>query len=97
MQNPHFNSKSKIPKKCHNPFYKSFILIVCNKQLEKTPNIREMRQFSISAIMHRLKPMQNAHFGSKIKIAKHLKIHSTNYLELFCAKNCSKKHQIFEK
>ena len=28
---------------------------------------------------------------------KHVKINFTNHLELFCARNCSKKHQIFEK
>ena len=28
---------------------------------------------------------------------KHVKIHSTNHLELFCEKNRSKKHQIFQK
>ena len=42
--------------------------------------------------------MQNTDFGSKIKIPKkHVKIHSTNHLELFCAKNRSKKLQIFQK
>ena len=35
--------------------------------------------------------------GQKLKFKKHVKIHSTNYLEFFCAKNRSKKHQIFEK
>ena len=35
--------------------------------------------------------------GQKLKFKKHVIIHSTNYLELFCAKNRSKKHQIFEK
>ena len=42
--------------------------------------------------------MQNSHFGSKIKIPKkHVKIHSTNHLQSFSAKNRSKKHQIFDK
>ena len=41
--------------------------------------------------------MQNPRFGSKIKIPKkHVKIHSTNHLKLFCAKNRCKKHYIFE-
>ena len=36
--------------------------------------------------------MQNLHFGSKIKIPKkHVNIHSTNHLQLFFAKNRSKK------
>ena len=49
------------------------------------------------------------HYGKAIAFAKsslwvknsnskkHVKIHSTNHLQLFCAKNRSKKHQIFEK
>ena len=35
--------------------------------------------------------------GQKLKFKKHVKIHSTNYLEFFCAKIPFKKHQIFEK
>ena len=36
--------------------------------------------------------MQNPQFGSKIKIPKkHVKIHSTTHLQLFCDKNRSKK------
>ena len=47
--------------------------------------------------MQRLQALQNPHFGSKIQIRKkHLKINSTNHLELFCAKNRSKKQQISE-
>ena len=38
--------------------------------------------------------MQNPHFRSKIKIPKkHVKIHTTNHLELFCAKKRSRKHK----
>ena len=41
---------------------------------------------------------KNGQFGSKIKIRKkHAKNDSTNTLKLFCAKNGSKKHLIFEK
>ena len=39
--------------------------------LEKTPNSREKRLFK-SATMQRLKPLQNPHFGSKIKIPKNM-------------------------
>ena len=43
-------------------------------------------------------PMQNLHFGSKIKIPKkHVKIHCANHLELFGAIKHSQKHKIFEK
>ena len=42
--------------------------------------------------------MQSSQFGSKIKNAKNMqKKHSTRIVELFCAKNGSKKTQIFEK
>ena len=45
-------------------------LFCAKKLLEKTPNIREMRQPSKSAIL--LSPLQNAQFGSKIKNAKNM-------------------------
>ena len=37
--------KSKFQKTCQNPFYKSFIVVLCKKPLKKTLNIREMRPF----------------------------------------------------
>ena len=46
--------KLKFQKTCRNPFYKSFTVVLCKKPLQKTPNIREMRAFSKSAIMQRL-------------------------------------------
>ena len=36
-------------------------------------------------------------FGQNFKMQKHAKNHSTRTLDLFCAKNSLKKHQIFEK
>ena len=39
-------------KTCQNPFYKSFTVVLCKKPLQKTLNIREMRAFSKSAIIH---------------------------------------------
>ena len=146
--------KFKFQEACQNPFYKSLRAFLCKKPLEKTRNIREMTPFSKSPIMQRLQPMQNSHFGSKIKIPKnmsksslqiiqscsvrktaqkkttysrnetilkighhanaiahdksslwfktsnsknHVKVHSPNHLEFFCAENPSKKHGIFEK
>ena len=62
----------KFQKTCQNPLYKSFTLVLCKKPLQKTPNIREMRPILKSAIMQRLSPMQNPHFGSKIKIPKNM-------------------------
>ena len=37
--------KLKLQKTCQNPFYKSFIVVLCKKLLQKTLNIREMRAF----------------------------------------------------
>ena len=51
-----------------------------------------MRPFIKSPIMQSPEPMQNPYFGSKIKIPENVKIHSTHHLQLFCAKNRSKKH-----
>ena len=56
----------KFQKTCQNPFYKQFTLVVCKKQLQKTPNNREMKAFSKSAIMPSLQPLQNLHFRSKL-------------------------------
>ena len=64
------------------------------KPLQKTLNIREMRAFGKSAIMH-AKAIAHAKSSLWLKNSnskKHVKIHSTNHFELFCAKNCFKKH-----
>ena len=44
--------KLKFQKTCQNPFYKSFGVVLCKKPLQKTLNIREMRAFGKSTIMH---------------------------------------------
>ena len=44
--------KLKFQKTCQNLFYKSFTVVFCKKPLQKTLNIREMRSFSKSAILH---------------------------------------------
>ena len=46
--------KLKIPKTCEKPFYKNIKVFLCQKPLEKTPNIWEMRQVWKSAILQRL-------------------------------------------
>ena len=98
MQNPLFGSKTKIKKTCQNPFYKSFPLIVSKKQLEKTPNIREMKAFSKAVIIKGYSPCINPHFGSKIKIAKDMsKSILKIILSCYVQKNAQKKPQIFEK
>ena len=98
MQNPRFRSKIKIPKNISKSILQIIYSFSVKKPLEKRPNIKEVRPFWKLAIMQRLYPRQNPHLGSKIKIKKkRVKIYSTNHLQLFCAKNRSKKDQIFEK
>ena len=91
-------------KTCKKPFYSNIRAVLCKKPLEKTANLREMGAFKRSDIfqmlqrMQRLYSLRNGQFGSKIKkCQKHAKNHTTITLELLCAKNCSKKQQIFEK
>ena len=49
--------------------------------------------YNAKAIAHAKSSLWVKNWNSK----KHAKIHSTNHLQLFSAKNRSKKHQIFEK
>ena len=71
--------KLKMPKTCEKPFYKNIKVVLCKKPLEKTPNIREVRQVLKSAILQRLQPnqrlqtLQNGQFWSKIKNAKNMR------------------------
>ena len=37
--------KLKMPETCEKPFYKNVTGLMYKKRREKTPNIREMRQF----------------------------------------------------
>ena len=60
----------KFQKTWQNIFYKWLTVVLCKNPLEKTPNIQEMRHFWKSATMQSLEPLQNHHFGSKIKIPK---------------------------
>ena len=48
------SQKFKIPKTCEKPLNKNITVVLCKILLQKTPNIREMRQFSKSAILQRL-------------------------------------------
>ena len=89
--------KLKLQKTCQNLFYKSFKVVLQKNPLEKTPNIREIRPFLKSAILQRLQPMQNSHFGSKIKILKNM---SKSILQIIYSCSVQKplqKHQIFKK
>ena len=49
-----FGQKLKMPKKGEKPFCKNIGVVLCKKPFEKTPNIREMRQFWKSAILQGL-------------------------------------------
>ena len=85
--------KLKFQKKCQNPFYRSFGVVLCKKTLQKTLNIREMSAFIKSAIMH-AKAIAHAKSSLWLKNSnskKHVKIHSTNHLQLFCAKKLLEK------
>ena len=40
--------KLKMPKTCEKKSYKNMRDVLCKKPLEKTPNIREMRNFIVA-------------------------------------------------
>ena len=59
--------KLKFQKTCQNPFYKSFVVVLCKKPLQKTLNIREMTNFqNWPSSIQRLQALQNP------KIPKHM-------------------------
>ena len=97
--------KIKMPNTCEKQFCKKIRVVLRKKPVGKTANIREMAKFWKSASLQRIysqckgyRLCKNGQFGPKIKKGqKHAKNYSTRTLELFCAKNRSKKHQIFEK
>ena len=93
--------KLKMLKRCEKSLCDYIRLVVWKKPLQKTPNIRKMRDFSKLlklATMHGLQPMQNGQFGSKIKNARKVRKKLVRPLNSSCVqKNCSKKHLIFEK
>ena len=98
LQNAHFGSKIKIPKNMS----KSFLQIIksCFVQKSAPKNAKYSRNESILKIGHHAKAIGHAKCSVWVKnknSKKHVKIHSTNHFEIFCAKNRSKKHQIFEK
>ena len=93
MQSRHFGSKIKIPKNMSKSILK--IIYTCSVKKTAAKNNKYSRKETILQIGHhaKAKPTQNPQFRSKIRIPKyHVKIHSANHLQLFCAKNHSKKH-----
>ena len=94
----------KMPKTCEKPLSENIRVILCKKPFEKTPNIREMTQFfkigHLAKVIAHAKAIAFAKWSVWVKnqkCQKHAKNNFTRTLELFCAKNGSKKHQIFDK
>ena len=89
--------------KCQKRDKKHFTRILdlsCEKKpLKKKLNIREFRQFSKSPIMLGYSPRKGYTLCNMVSLGQKLKMrnHFTWTLELFCAKDPSKKHQLFEK
>ena len=92
MQNPHFGSKIKIPKNMS----KSILQILYRGSVKKTApkNTKYSRNETILKIGHHAKAIAHAKLSLWVKnenSKKHIKILSTNHLQLFCAKDRSKK------
>ena len=71
--------------------WKSILQIIYSCSVQKTARkkTKYSRNETILKIDHQAEAiaMQNLHLGSKIKIPKkHVKIYSTNHLQLFCGK-----------
>ena len=86
---PTLAKKLTFLKTSQNPFYKSFTVVLCKNPLQK--KTKYSRKESILKIGHhackRYSPCKILTLAQKLKFKKHVKIHSTNFLELFCAKN----------
>ena len=88
---------------------KSFLKMISTCSVQKTaPRKHEIFEkwdhFENRPSCKGYSPCKILTLGQKLKFQKSflwfrvvLKIHSTNHLQLFCAKNRSKKHEIFEK
>ena len=98
MQNPHFASKIEFPK----IMSKSILQIIysCSVQNTAPKNTKYSKNKTILKITHHAKAIAHAKSSlsvKNLKLNKHVKIHFTIHLELFCAENSSKNHHIFEK
>ena len=99
LQNRHFGSKIKIPKNMSKSILKVIQSCCVQKPLEKTAKYsRNETILKIGHHMQSLQPLQNRHFGSKIKIPKNM---SKSILEVIQSssvqKTARKNTQIFEK
>ena len=98
MKNSQFGSKIKIPKNMSKSIPQ--IIYTCPVQKTARKNTKYSINETILKIGHHAKAIAPGKWSVSDKnqnSKKHVKIHSTNSLELFCAKNRSKKHEIFEK
>ena len=96
--------KLKMPKTCENWFYKNNRVVLWKKSARK--NTKYSRNETILKIGHLAKAVARPKtiafakwwvWVKNLKCQKDAKNDSTRTLELFCAKNRSKKHQIFRK
>ena len=98
MQNPYFRSKFKIPKNMS----KSILQIIQTRSLQQIRSkkhqiFEKWDHFKNRPACRGYSPCKILTLGQKLKFQKRVKIHSTNHLQLFCAKIRSKKDQIFQK
>ena len=86
--------KLKIQKNMYNSILQ--IISSCSVQKTAPKTTKCSRNESIWKIGHRAckgySPCKILTLAQKLKFQKHVKIHSTNHFELFCAKNRFKKH-----
>ena len=76
------------------------IIYSCAVKKKAQKSTKYWRNETILKLGHHAKAIAHAKIatlGQKLKFQKDVQIHSTNHLELFCAKNCSKNNQILEK
>ena len=98
MQNPYFGSKTRISEKHVKILLQ--IIYSCSLQKNAPKNTKHSKNETILKIGHHAKGIEHAKSSLLVKnqnSKKDLKIHFPNYLQLFCAKNRSKKHSILEK
>ena len=93
LQNPHFVSKTKMPKNMSK--YIPQIIYSCSVQKTALKNTKYSKNKIILKISHHAKAITHAKSSIWVKnynCKKHANIHSTNHLQFFCAKNRFKKH-----
>ena len=89
--------KLKLKKTCEKLFFNHIRVVLCEKPLEKTPNIRQMRRFSKSAIMQRLQPLicKIVSLRQKQKFKKICEKRFFHHIRVVLCKNRLKKNQTF--